>query len=106
MQKRKIISWLLCAGAFTVLAASSSRIVFRVLAWAGPAYGYGESTLMGATGASMATPFLASLLAAIPVSYIPKFKNIPGRYLLALGVLFFLFCSINALRIYSQASGS
>jgi hypothetical protein len=106
MQKNKIVSWLLCAAALAVLVVGSFQVLFRVFAWAGPAYASGETTIMGATGYAMARPMVFSLLAAIPVSYIPKFRSIPGRYLLAWGVLLFLFCSFSAIRIYSLASSS
>jgi hypothetical protein len=106
MQKRQIVSWFLCAAVFAVLAVGSFQILFRVLAWAGPAYGGGEPTLMGATGRAMARPLLLSLLTAIPASYIPRFRDIPGRYLIAWGALFFSFCSFSAIRIYLLASGS
>src|SRR6187551_3683999 len=106
MQRRKVISWLLCAATFAVLTVASFQALFRVLSWAGPAYGNGEPTLMGATGGAMARPMELALLLAIPASFIPKVRNIPGRYLLALGVLLFLFSCLNAYRIYALASGS
>jgi len=91
---------------FALFAFASFKVLFRVLAWAGPAYGGGEPTLMGATGNAMGTPSILALFAAWPARYIPKFKNISGNYLVAFGALFFMFCLFNAIRIYFLASAS
>jgi hypothetical protein len=106
MQKRNIAFLALGVSICAISAIASFQVLFRVLDWAGPAYGVGESTLMGATGAAMARPLLLSLVVAVAASYIPKFRNVPWRYLIALGVLFLLFCLFRSAAIYTSASGS
>src|SRR5262245_27499880 len=106
MRARETAFRLLSIGVCAVLFMASFKILFYAHVWVWPRFAGPNVTVMGATGYSMGGPLVFSALAAIPASFMPGFKSVPGRYFFAWGVLLLCLSALNAFRVYTTVSGA
>jgi hypothetical protein len=102
MKINRVTSWCINVAAFVLSLVSCFYLLSSVHRWAWPRYWGPSVNVMSATGYSLGGPLWRSLAIAVPLAFLPRFRQVPGRYMLAAAILLVIFSGFEAYLVYSR----
>jgi hypothetical protein len=103
MRLSRLKWWLINVAILALSFCASFYLLFAVHRWAWPNYWGPTVNIMSATGYSMGNAVWWSLILALPLIFLPRIREIPGRYVLAFAVVMMLSNGVEAYRVYSRS---
>jgi hypothetical protein len=102
---KRVLAWrLVSVAVFVVACIASYQLILAVHKAVWPRYWGPSTNIMSATGYSLGGPFWRSLVVGAALAYIPKFRNIPGRYFIGAGLLLICFSCLESYLVYSRVA--